>query len=394
MTYFIIYFILFAIIIGTGFAYYRQILLSSKKAALQKKIDAATARLQQLAAPLSKKQVNPTTKKGIKVQQYQKEHDLTKRKIYFFSKQLSTKNEQHKNFTRLIATSIILFLLLAASSFFYDYKKSQPQATLVQLDSVTRAALINNGNTNTGTAVYDSTQLTTLTHRVDINTNKIDEIKERLDNATRSGWSFVSFLLYSAIFCCMGYLAYWLYKTNKKLKPLAVLTASMAFPIAKFFDSVLDNKFSLWPDSQIIFYQKNTHNHHEHNSGYSDKKVDSFTFGPFLPGTTIPDSNFAAANVENLKSRINNLKHRYSEVAIFGGVDIRPLKNDARKWYGDNLSLSQARAIFMKDKLHSIMPYIDTQKINTYSGGAIKYYDVYDSLRHLENRYVRILAKY
>lgn len=119
------------------------------------------------------------------------------------------------------------------------------------------------------------------------------------------------------------------------------------------------------------------------------------TISPFVAGYDTLPSAVKEINISKLRDSFSN--RQMLSVHIYGGVDPRPVKRKAREKFGDNLSLSQARANWVMTRLLEFNPEWKTSgvKIYTQPGGAIFYSDTtYSEKDYESNRQVTVYGVY
>ncbi|MEE1962013.1 hypothetical protein V1387_04895 [Allomuricauda taeanensis] len=171
---------------------------------------------------------------------------------------------------------------------------------------------------------------------------------------------------------------------EKREKIIASGVATIALSIGLSIG--FETEFSLDPEFKFEFNKCDC-------SGTKENiRIDSV--GPFKSGTIILE-NEGLVKLKNIKENFSQPNWRFSEITIYGGVDRRQLKGKTFQSYGDNLSLAQARANYIKDYLldsvlvseKGILFNIGVNGDNTNTLG-------YDSISSATSRMVKIVGRY
>jgi hypothetical protein len=298
--------------------------------------------------------------------------------------------------------SFFTFLFLAFIFFFIyqladDKKGKTSMINEVKIDSLSYKVIKNYIELNTSkmsigsekqNVFLDSIHLLNFQKKLEDNTNQLEGIKNILNTHTAKKSSMLSLIIPFGIFLIAGLLTFLLYKRN--YKRMALVTATLAFPINEVIGKLIDGEIKLWPEPTI-----NVTNNYVDNSLKNDSafylKTDTFNFGPFVSGMNYVEKNILSEKMEKLKFDLTQKK--YKEILLSGGVDVREPINKSKEMYGDNLSLSQARSIFVKELIKNMI-VIDENNIIPLAGGAFDIRIKYDSIDHEQNRMVHIFAKY
>lgn len=120
----------------------------------------------------------------------------------------------------------------------------------------------------------------------------------------------------------------------------------------------------------------------------------SFTIGPFVEGfdTLQPDS--VDYKLSQLKDSLTRPFRTYTEMDIYGGVDCRQLRRESKKKFGDNITLAQSRAEWVKDKIESFNCTNKSCRLFASVVGARKYAYEYTAEDYAMSRYVIINCRY
>ncbi len=171
-------------------------------------------------------------------------------------------------------------------------------------------------------------------------------------------------------------------KTIKTMSLLAGLT------LLKFAIDKLQLSFS--PEITFVKNEAKPPNINVKDSILKEDSALVLDFGIFPPGQDRLGRD-SADSINALISQMPNLPIK--EIDIFGGVDIRPLKRLAKKRFGDNITLSQARAVWLKKKIEEIFLNKKVLLILTFPGGAQNYFLQYSEKNHSDNRKATVIIK-
>jgi hypothetical protein len=213
--------------------------------------------------------------------------------------------------------------------------------------------------------------------------------KEKKDGITppvnHSIWFWIStFLFGSTILLIISAIIFE--AKRKLLLMLASLTGTLSLATKLTFEG----KISFEPKITIELKHCNT--------STSINSIDTEMFvGPFIPGYDSLDVT-GKKRLDTLKNAFSDTTKHFNEITIYGGVDIRPLHRKSLLRYGDNLSLSQARANYVRDFLRTYVfnPKTDKAipKFIILINGANSYGNGYDPGAFARSRCVRIVGKY
>lgn len=212
---------------------------------------------------------------------------------------------------------------------------------------------------------------------------KVDEVKGILQRIRKGK-------MYSAIILLLGgFLFYWFWKKDNK--KAAVIAACLTLPISQIFDSVFSGDIHLFPDENIVVDQININ-----QKNISDNNVEiealSFSIGPFEPGYPIPEFSEVSLLTDSLQQTLAAKK--ILDIDIVGGVDVREPLNISKEIHGNNMTLSMARAEYIKSLIMDKSPIIKVDMVRTYTGGAALIRPKYTEEDHRQNRYVKVYIRF
>ncbi|HEX5150890.1 MAG TPA: hypothetical protein VFW07_05550 [Parafilimonas sp.] len=214
------------------------------------------------------------------------------------------------------------------------------------------------------------------------------ELVDNISSVSTKPKSYSWVFLLSPIFLglTMLFLFCALFSQQNKTKWLKAAVASSVLSISTKF--VFEGKLAFDPEFKL-----------ELSNCDSSKSVtffDTATIGPFVSGYDILEPN-AVWELDSLKNFFSDTSKQFIEIAIYGGVDNRHLRNDALLKFGDNLSLAQARANYIQNFL--LQHVFSTKEMNfiphfSVSVKGANSYGSYDSASFANSRSVRIISKY
>lgn len=120
----------------------------------------------------------------------------------------------------------------------------------------------------------------------------------------------------------------------------------------------------------------------------------TFTVGPFVQGYDSLYLDSIKLKLNQLRDSLTKPKRNYTELNIYGGVDKRPLKGLSKSIFGDNITLAQSRAEWMKKQIIDFNCLSKSCQLVTSVVGAKKYSPKYTEDDYAFNRYVIINCKF
>ena len=121
----------------------------------------------------------------------------------------------------------------------------------------------------------------------------------------------------------------------------------------------------------------------------------SFSIGPFVEGFDTLYADSMARELAELESGMATPPRKYTQIDIYGGVDKRPLKGLSKKIFGDNITLGQARAEWVKGQITHFNCIGKSCRFFTGVSGARKYSaQNYSADDFAVSRYVIINCQY